>query len=380
MLELMRTVRLKLIVSSEQAVALQTTLQANREALNYTSQVAYEKGGISAFKQLQQFVYRDLRDKFGLKSQMACNVCSTVASTYASAKSNNRLVHAIYKHSKVVYSYNRDYTVQVDDQTVSIGTLNKRIKVPFLVGNNYRPYLDPSLWEFGSAELVPTRKGYALHVVVKRAMDEPIPQACDAVIGVDRGMNFLAVATNHHDETMFYKGRPIKNKKAKYVRLRKALQRQGTRSAKRKLQRTAGRENRFMTNINHQVANAIIAFAKQSGNKPCIVLEDLTHINLRATVRLADRYWRFSWAFAQLETFIRYKALAEGILVLSVSAKYTSQKCPKCGHTERANRDKQNHRFTCKACHYTLNDDLVGARNIRDRGVEQRHQIETIGA
>ena len=380
LLELMRTVRLKLLVSPTQAEALQTTLQANREALNYTSRIAFEKGGISAFKRLQQVVYRDLRDQFGLKSQMACNVCSAVASTYASAKSNDRLVLATYQHSKVVYSYNRDYTVQVNDQTVSIGTLTKRLKVPFLVGDHDRPYLDPSLWEFGSAELVPTRKGYFLHVVVKRAVDEPMIQDCDAVIGVDRGMNFLAVATNPNDEAMFYKGRPIKNKKANYVRLRKGLQRQGTRSAKRKLKQIAGRENRFMTDINHQVANEIIVFAKQSGSKPCIVLEELTHINLSTTVRLKERYWRFSWAFAQLEAFIRYKALAEGIPVLSVSAKYTSQKCPKCGHTDRGNRDKKNHHFTCKACHYTLNDDLIGARNIRDRGVEQRHQIETAGA
>ncbi len=77
LLDLIRTVRLKLLVSPAQAEAeaeaLQTTLVANREALNYTSRVAFEKGGISAFKRLQQVVYRDLRDKFGLKSQMACN-------------------------------------------------------------------------------------------------------------------------------------------------------------------------------------------------------------------------------------------------------------------------------------------------------------------
>ena len=103
-----------------------------------------------------------------------------------------------------------------------------------------------------------------------------------------------------------------------------------------------------MTDINHQVANEVIAFAKHSGKNPCIVLEGLTRINLR----LKDHYWRFSWALAQLETFIRYKALAQGIPVLLLSAKYTSQRCPKCGHTEHANRD-----------------------NIRDRGVEERHQI-----
>ena len=138
-------------------------------------------------------------------------------------------------------------------------------------------------------------------------------------------MNFLAVATNQDNKALFFKGRSIKDKKANCVRQRQQLQRQGTHSAKRKLKKIAGRENRFMADINHQVANKVIAFAKTSGRKPCIVLEDLTNINLRTTVRLRDRYGRFSWAFAQLESIIRYKAIAEGIPVLSASPKYTSQ-------------------------------------------------------
>lgn len=379
-MELVKTIRLKLLVSPEQKQELDTTLEANRRALNYASKIAFEKGGISAFKRLQKLVYRDLREQFGLKSQMACNVCSVVAGTYASAKSNKRLKRATYSHSKLVYSYNRDYTVQARKQTVSIGTLDKRIKIPFLIGKNYLPYLLDEDWSFGSAELVHTRKGYSLHMTVKRQIEEPSLSECDAIIGVDRGMNFLAVATNQNDKALFCKGRQVKNKKAKFVRLRKDLQRKGTRSAKRKLKKLAGKENRFMTDINHQVANQIIKFAKASGKKPCIVVEDLTNINLHTTVRLRDRYWRFSWAFAQLESIIRYKALAEGIPVVSVSPKYTSQKCPKCGHTEKANRDKKRHWFCCRACRYQLNDDLAGARNIRDRGREIRHETEISGA
>jgi IS605 OrfB family transposase len=378
--EIIRTIRLKLLVSPEQTSELNATLKANRDALNFASQVAFQHGGMSAFKRLQQLTYHDLRERFGLKSQMACNVCSAVASTYASAKSNNRLLLANFTHSKLIYSYNRDYTIQPESQTLSLGTLSKRIKVPYSVGDYYRPYFDHAMWTFGSAELVPTRKGFSLHVTVKREVEEPHSVDCDAIVGVDRGMNFLAVATNQNDEAMFYKGRHIKNKKAKLVRQRKELQHKGTRSAKRKLKQVAGRENRFMTDVNHQVANEIISFAKRSGRHPCIVLEDLTNINLNTTVRLKDRYWRFSWAFAQLETFIRYKAMAEGIPVLSVPAKYTSQRCPKCGHTTKENRDKKKHRFACKKCHYKLNDDLIGARNIRDRGVEKRHQIEVAGA
>ena len=72
-----------------------------------------------------------------------------------------------------MYSYNRDDTVQVNEKTGSIGTLDNRIKVPFFVGENDLAYFFSPEWRFGSAELVPTHQGYALHVTVKRAVNEP---------------------------------------------------------------------------------------------------------------------------------------------------------------------------------------------------------------
>ena len=94
-------------------------------------------------------------------------------------------------------------------------------------------------------------------MTVKRAVNEPNLTECKTMIGVDRGLNFLAVATNQDDIAQFFKGRSIKDKKAQFVRQRKDLQRKGTRSARRKLKELAGRENRFMTDINHQVCQNV---------------------------------------------------------------------------------------------------------------------------
>ncbi len=47
---------------------------AYRDALNYTSQVAFENGRTSSARNLQKLVYYDIRGKFGLPAQMACNV------------------------------------------------------------------------------------------------------------------------------------------------------------------------------------------------------------------------------------------------------------------------------------------------------------------
>jgi len=89
---------------------LDNTLHAIRAGLNYASKIAYENNLLSAFKKLQTLTYKHLRSEFGLKSQMACNVCSVVAGTYASMKTNQESTLAIYKKPKLQYSYNRDYS------------------------------------------------------------------------------------------------------------------------------------------------------------------------------------------------------------------------------------------------------------------------------
>lgn len=55
--------------------------------------------------------------------------------------------------------------------------------------------------------------------------------------------------------------------------------------------------------------------------------------------------------------------------VIKVGPCYTSRYCPVCGHTEKANRNKKIHLFTCKNCGYKLNDDRVGAMNLYRMGI-----------
>lgn len=57
-------------------------------------------------------------------------------------------------------------------------------------------------------------------------------------------------------------------------------------------------------------------------------------------------------------------------MVIAVNPKYTSQQCPKCGHIEKANRNKKQHIFCCKNCSYTSNDDRIGAMNLWNKGIQ----------
>ena len=87
-------------------------------------------------------------------------------------------------------------------------------------------------------------------------------------------------------------------------------------------------------------------------------------------VKIKDRYVSVSWSYYDLEQKLSYKALKHHQLVEKVNPAYTSQACPKCGHTEKANRDKKIHLFCCKNCGYKSNDDRIGAMNLHRMGIE----------
>ena len=92
-----------------------------------------------------------------------------------------------------------------------------------------------------------------------------------------------------------------------------------------------------------------------------IGLENLNGIRKRTKVRKKQRYDFESWVYRKLQFMIEYKAKERGILVVYVDPKHTSITYPRCYHVNNANRNGKL--FRCKACGYTLNADLVGARN-----------------
>ena len=65
---------------------------------------------------------------------------------------------------------------------------------------------------------------------------------------------------------------------------------------------------------------------------------------------------------------LEYKQNWNGGIVIKVDPKHTSQQCPSCGHTHKDNR-KEQAVFECVVCGYKNNADVVGAINIRTRGL-----------
>ena len=152
-----------------------------------------------------------------------------------------------------------------------------------------------------------------------------------------------------------------KDRRTRNRELREKLQKKGTKSAKRLLRKRARTESRFGADINHQISKRIVAEAERTGRG--IAIEELAGIRARVRLRKPQRATHSSWAFAQLGTFLTYKAEEAGVPLVQVNPAYTSQRCTACGHTDKKNRTTQAE-FLCQKCGFVEHADLVGADNI----------------
>lgn len=119
-------------------------------------------------------------------------------------------------------------------------------------------------------------------------------------------------------------------------------------------------------------AKRIVRHAKDT--MAVIVLEDLTHIRDRMTVRRKQRAKQHNWSFSQLRQFISYKAKLAGVPVVLVDPRNTSRTCNRCGFVSKRNRKSQAE-FSCIRCGHKAHADITAARNLATRGAVTRPDL-----
>ncbi len=396
------TAKLKLHTDAAQFQALRRTQLAYRDALNYVSHYAFAHGKMSSGRALQRECYDEIRLRYSLPAQMACNVPRQVGATYkvlwTKVKQNAALRKAgktkkrykgldqppKYISPTLTYNYHRDYSLKPGGQ-VSILTLDGRVFVPY-TGYHEHVALIQQGTHIGAAKLWYDKPHKQFYLLMTLEMEgaEPTPQMHSSVVGVDVGQRYLAVTATTKDEAAFYSGKAVRAKTDHYARLRKRLQKKGTRSATRRLIVISGRERRLKQDRNHRISRRIVDAHPHS----IIGLEDLTHIRERTRRKHGKKASKkqrrakkhaSKWAFAELHSYIAYKATLAGSMAVKVDAHYTSKACPMCGYTSDANRPNKGLLFVCQSCHYTLHADLVGARNIALRTLLVRQDWMSTG-
>ena len=358
------TAKVQIAATDTDKVLLNKTMSVYCDACNYVSDYVFRTHDLKQFS-LNKILYSTLREKFSLKSQMAQSVFKTVIARYKTILENqNEWIKPSFKKPQYDLVWNRDYSLT--QNCFSVNTLNGRVKLPYFA-EGMSKYFNHSIYRFGTAKLVNKRGKYYLYIPVTYEVEESnISDICN-VVGIDRGINFVVATYDSKHKSGFVSGKAIKQKRANYSRLRKELQMRHTPSSRRRLKAIGQRENRWMQDINHQVSKAL---ATGNPKHTLFVLEDLTGIrNVTERVKTKNRYVSVSWSFYDLEQKLIYKAKQNQSSVIKVDPRYTSQCCPACGHTEKSNRNKKIHLFTCKNCGYTSNDDRIGAMNLYRMGI-----------
>jgi len=372
-MELVRTAKVQIRPQEKDAHLLLESMKTYARGCAFVSEYIFTTKDLSQAS-VQKHTYGMLRSEYGLPSQMACNVVRTVIGSYKTNRTSGYpWTLCRYNCPQMTLSWNRDYSLNRD--RFSVGTLNGRVKCDYdLCG--MEKYFDRNVYSFGAAKVVYKHKKFFLHISVITELNELSDSDVVNVVGIDRGINFIANTYDSKGRSRFYSGKAVKDKRAHYKKLRHDLQLKQTASARRRLKAIGQRENRWMHNVNHCVSKALV---ESNPKGTLFVLEDLKGVRY-ATEKVVkkDRYEIVSWSFDDLEQKLGYKALENGQKVIKVDPAYTSQTCPKCGHIDRRSRHKKIHTFICTNCGYTSNDDRIGAMNLYRMGIE--YLVESQGS
>lgn len=349
----MKTIlKVKLITDEFQHRALLRTMNVFSQVCNEISKRAFKEQEFQKI-QLHHIVYKEIRKAHPeFSSQLVIRAIDVVSCSYKTKR--NKRPNGFKRTSAVVYD-DRVITFKGTD-SVSIWTSEGRLNIPIKVWDKKR-----FAFRKGQVDLVLQNNTFFLLVT----LEIPTPEQDDAegVIGIDLGVKNIAVTSDGD----VFSGEAIEKKRKQYHSHRQRLQKRGTRSAKRRIKTSGSKESRFRKDVNHVISKLIVLKAK--GTRQALALEELKHINKRATVRKQNRNERMSWSFAQLRSYITYKAEQLGVPIVIVPPAYTSQTCSECGHREKKNRKNQAD-FLCVSCGHAENADFNASKNIASLGLQ----------
>ncbi len=206
------------------------------------------------------------------------------------------------------------------------------------------------------------------------------------VVGLDMGITKLVHCS---DGSQFDNPKHSTNKRTR--KLLKVRQRRLAR--KKKGSKNRKKAGKRIGRLHHKITDKREAFQWQLANKltkkaDAVVVEDLNISGMKKRCKPKEdvsNKGRFlsngqsrkkglnrsisdaSWY--SLTQKIEYLAAKQGKVFKKVNPRHTSQKCPSCGHIDKANRNKE--KFVCGNCGYLAHADLNAACNIKQRGIDE---------
>jgi putative transposase len=292
------SLQLRLLPTADQKAQLLETMERFNAAASFAAKAGFEHkvyGQVS----IHGLCYREVREQFGLTSQMAVRAIAKAVECFQRDKS----VCPVFKPRGAI-CYDQRVLSFKGLTTVSLWAMKGRLLIPFVCG----AYQEARRGRIkGQADLVYRRGKFYLLCTIELPEGAPIEPT--DVIGVDLGI--VNIATDSTGEA--FSGESIQRNRRRRATARKQHQRKGSRRAKRKLKQMAGRQRRFQSKTNHEISKELVAKAKALGVG--IAMEDLSGIRDRVEPTVSRRFRRRlgNWGFAQLLSFVEYKAQLAGV-------------------------------------------------------------------
>jgi IS605 OrfB family transposase len=306
---------------------------------------------------LHPFVYTELKKT--LPAQLSVSCIKQACGIVKKAKTKPTI-----KRASVRYNFPR--AARIKDNTLLLRCIQHRASVSLNIPNCFKHYF--STWNIKEGLLHADRAGRAYFTFCFEK-EGVLSKKRKRSVGIDLGIRHTAVTS----KAVFYSSKDSNRVNRKYAYLRAKLQAKGTRASKSLLKRISGREQRYRAWRNHTVSKSIVRDCNTTGVNE-IVLEDLKGI--RTSVSKKQRRTKVhGWSYAQLKSFIAYKAERVGIAVRLVNPFYTSKLCSKCGRIGLRHRGG----FSCERCGIrSMSADLNAARNISSPKLDVRQALVNV--
>jgi putative transposase len=382
-----QVVKVRMLPSKAQQEAVAATLTTCNEAASWLS-TAMHTERVRGKHATQKRFYSELKERFGLSAQPSIRVIGKVSDAYAAQRANiacgnygpagsprrkrvqanpiSFRADAAQPFDARCLSWQIPDTVGGRDATVSILTTHGRMKGIRVIGHPNQLVLLRSR-PIGETDLICRNGKWFLYATIEMP-EAPRTDPANGFVGVDMGIVNIAT-TSDGGRTA---GARLNRYRKRQQRLRARLQAKKTGSARRLLKKRRRKEARFCADLNHRISKRIVAEAQRTGRG--IAVEKLAGIRERVRLRKPQRAAVHSWAFAQLGSFLAYKANQAGVAFVQVDPAYTSQTCHRCRWVDKRNRRSQSE-FECGRCGFVGHADHNAAVNIAARGIERWGEV-----
>ncbi|MFP3391764.1 RNA-guided endonuclease TnpB family protein [Brevibacillus sp. SIMBA_040] len=290
----------------------------------------------------------------------------------------------IRKGEKSIPSFKKDCPIDVVSQAYSLHKESECLVMRTgLMSTEYKKELGRSFGSFdlliageykaGVSQILSHKKKWFVNLTYSFEQVDSVLNP-DRIMGVDLGIVYpVYLAFNDLFERYKIDGGEIENFRKQVERRRQQQNWQGKycgdgrigHGVHTRIKPTEVTEEKianFRDSCNHKYSRFVVEIALKHGCGT-IQMEDLSGYS-----EVKDDAFLKNWAYYDLKQKIEYKAKDAGIKVVKVNPRFTSQRCSKCGHIAKENR--QERAFLCQACGFQAHADYNAARNIATKDIE----------